>query len=106
MILDLNKYNRFEVVINENFKIKVIKFIEHKQCVHGIKQYKLIIDLDKNVFSGYISASLINKDRLEFLDTEHKLKCRTIFKNYYQWDFLDTLFIKDIQNIIISFLII
>lgn len=103
---DLNIYNRKEITIDENFQIKKIKFIEHRHNVHGIRQFKLLIDLEENMFRGYISSSLINKDRLEFLENDFKKKCRNIYKKYHGLKVLDKLFIKDVQNIILSFLII
>lgn len=106
MILDIEKYNRHEITINEKFEITNIKFIEFKNTRRSVRQFKLLVDFKDRIFKAYIASSLINSDKLENLSDMYKLKCRVIYSKYNNLSILDNYLIKDIQNIIISYLFI
>lgn len=106
MILDIEKYNRHEITINEKFEITNIKFIEFKNTRRSVRQFKLLVDFKDRIFKAYIASSLINSDKLENLSYTYKLKSRKIFIDYHGLKVLDNLFCKDVQNIIISYLFI
>ena len=107
MILDLSKYENYNITINENFNIIQININQQIKLIdRGISKKRTIINFINKKFKMYIRSRLIIEDNINMLPPKYLYKVREIYKKYYKLEFMKNLFCNDVFDIIISYLIV